>query len=228
MKPGSGKWEDCALFRDISGEDLSAMMACLKPTSRTYEKDARIAVSGEPFSGLGIVMSGRAAVAKESADGNRTILTLIEPGMMFGEMVAFSDTSVWPASVLAQSECRAMFISPEKIVGQCANQCPHHRQLVRNMLGIVSNRALMLNRKVEYLSFRSVRKKVSAFLVDQYRCLGKSTFVLPLNRNEMADFLNVARPALSREMGRMRDDGIVDFHRSTVKIIDLEALMREI
>lgn len=217
---------ECALFRGVSGEELTKMLQCLQPIRRRYDKGASIAVAGEPFTGVGIVVSGGAAVTKESAAGDRLILAMLEPAMMFGEMVAFSDTAVWPATVVAQSECEIMFIPSHRIIGQCESGCTFHRRLIHNMLAIVSNRALMLNRKVEYLLLRSVREKVATYLLEQHGRAGKATFVLPLDRNEMADFLNVARPALSREMGRMRDEGLIDFHRASVKILDPEALRR--
>lgn len=219
-----GRVAECDLFQGVTAEDLEEMMGCLQPTLRRYAKGAVIAAAGDPFFGLGIVASGRAAVTRESAAGDRVILALLEPGMMFGEMAAFSSMRVWPATVVAHEACEVVFISPDRIVGQCANQCPHHRQLIRNMLAIVSNRALMLNRKVAYLSRRSVRGKISAYLLEQYEQSGKRSFTLPLGRNDMADYLNVARPALSREMGRMRDEGIIRFHRSAVEIRDVESL----
>lgn len=215
---------ECALFRGIPGADFPKMMQCLQPIHRKYARGAFIAAAGEPSTGIGIVVSGSAAATKESAAGDRLILTLLEPAMMFGEMAAFSDAAAWPATVVAQSECEVVFISASRIIGQCASGCPFHRQLIHNMLAIISNRALMLNRKVEYLLMRSVRAKVATYLLEQYLRIGKATFVLPLGRNEMADFLNITRPALSREMGRMRDEGLIDFHRAAVKILDVQAL----
>ena len=93
-----------------------------------------------------------------------------------------------------------------------------------NMLNIISNKALILNRKVEYLSIRSIRGKIIHYLLEQYKHKGKNNFTLPLNRTELADFLNIPRPSLSREMCRMRDEGLIDFHRSSIKINNVENL----
>ena len=92
------------------------------------------------------------------------------------------------------------------------------------MLKIISEKALMLNRKVEYLALISVRQKIATYLLEQYKITKSKTFLLPLNRQELAEFLNVSRPSLSREMCRMRDEGIIDFHMSTIKILDLDVL----
>ncbi|HZK00338.1 MAG TPA: helix-turn-helix domain-containing protein, partial [Tissierellaceae bacterium] len=96
--------------------------------------------------------------------------------------------------------------------------------LIMNMLKIISQKALMLNRKMDYLSIRSIRGKVSYLLLQEYKKMNKPMFLLPLNRNELADFLNIPRPSLSREMCRMRDEGVIDFHRSSIRINDIDRL----
>jgi CRP-like cAMP-binding protein len=117
-----------------------------------------------------------------------------------------------------------MYVPADKLVGQCSQSCIAHTKLIMNMLGILSLKALTLNRQLEYLSIKSIRGRIASFLLEQYKTSGKTTFMMTMNRNEMADFLNVARPSLSREMCRMRDEGIIDFHRSSVRIMDMEAL----
>jgi len=214
------------LFGSISRGDLAGMLNCLKPKTATYEKSSYIAVEGEPFTGLGILTAGQASVIKETIAGTRTILTVLEPGDMFGEMVAFAACQSWPASVVAQTACAAVFLPPDKIVGGCASACPSHRQLTKNMLSILSERALRLHRKVEYLTIKSMRAKIATYLLEQYKTARKATFLLPLSRDSLADFLNVSRTALSREMGRMRDEGLLEFYRSSVKLKDIEGLKK--
>ena len=94
------------------------------------------------------------------------------------------------------------------------------------MLRIISEKALLLNRKVEYLAIKSLRGKICTYLLEQHQRTGMTTFMLPLKRCELADLLNVSRPSLSREMCKMRDEGIIDFHRSSIRIKNMEALKR--
>ncbi len=214
----------CRLFAGVNGEELKVMLECLNPAVRSYRKDEYLSVQGDDLYGLGVLLEGEAMVVKENAAGERVIMAVLGAGDIFGETAAFSRAGKWPASVVAQGDCKAFFLPPHKITGNCQRQCPSHRRLITNMLRIVSDKALALNKKVEYLTIRSMRGKISAFLLEQYEKQGSATFILPLKRNEMAEFLNVARPSLSREMCRMRDEGIIDFHQSTIKIKDLEAL----
>ncbi len=212
------------MFDRIDVDDLNVMMGCLKPRICEYKKDEYIAIDGDKFESVGILLTGEAAIIKENVEGNRVVIAILMPGDMFGEMVVFSSNSIWPSTVVAQQDCKVLFLSRKKIIGECEKMCPWHRTLIQNMLKIVSERALMLNKKVEYLTIKSMRGKISMFLLDQYKKTGKATFVLPMNRNDMADFLNVSRPSMSREMSRMKDEGIIDFHMSTIKIKDIQAL----
>lgn len=200
------------------------MFCCLKPKVNTYERNELVTIAGEKYTGLGIVMSGQVVVTKENAAGNRVILAVNYPGEMFGEMSAFSGDGVWPVSVVARAACTVMFLPAGKIICNCERLCASHRQLITNMLEIVSGQALVLHRKLEYLTIKSLRGKISTFLLEQYKEANCTTFTISMKRNELADFLNVSRPALSREMCRMRDEGVMQFQGNSIKIKELEAL----
>jgi CRP-like cAMP-binding protein len=213
-----------SLFQDITKEDITVMLNCIKPKISQFKKNDLIAISGDEFKSVGIVIAGKAVVVKENAAGNRMFMTNLNPGDMFGEMAVFSGKSILPSTVQAQDKCTVLFLPGEKIIGECKNLCPWHRTLIRNMFKIISNRALVLNKHVEYLNIKNLRGKISTFLIEQYKKSGKSTFKLPLKRNELAEFLNVSRPSLSREMCHMRDEGLIDFNRSSFHIKDVEGL----
>ena len=212
------------LFQGIEPENLETLLGCLKPRFRDYRKNEYMAVAGESMEGLGILVRGEAIVLRENAAGNRVMMTLLQSGDLFGEMAVFSDEPAWPASVVAQQTATALYSQGERVLRECQKLCPWHNSLIRNLLGILSERALLLNKKVEYLTMKSLRGKISAFLLDQSRKAGGMSFTLPMNRAELADFLNVSRPSMSREMCRMRDEGVIDFHLASIRILDPEAL----
>jgi len=207
-------------------EAVENMLHCLNPHVRQFKKNDLITLAGEPFTGIGLLLKGEASVNKESSSGNRIVLHMLKPGDMFGEIIAFSDQSVWPATVQAMEDAVTLFIPREKIIGECQRLCPWHRAIIRNMLRIVSNRALMLNKRLEILTIKSMRGKLCAFFLDQYRREGHATFTLSMNRNQLADFLNVYRPSMSRELARMKEEGLIDYHLSSIRLLDIPALER--
>lgn len=213
------------LFQGIDSEELSLMLGCIKPKIARFKKNECLAIAGNHFSGMGLILSGKVSIIKENVAGDRVIMTILGPGEIFGEMVAFSKQRVWPATVIAEEESQIIFISSDKIVGNCGRQCGSHRQLIINMLRTISDKALFLNRKLEYLTIKTLRGKIATFLLEQYQKTGQMTFMLEMNRDQLADFLNVSRPSLSREMGRMKAEQLIDFHRSSVRINSLEKLI---
>lgn len=218
------KVSEVSLFHGIERDGILMMLNCLKPRVCCYKKTDYIVSGGDIYESVGIVIKGTATVSKENAAGNRIVMTLLKQGDIFGEIVAFSSQMTWPATVQAQEACEVLFLPRGKIVGDCDRMCSWHRILIQNFLRIISERAMMLNKKVEYLTIKSMRGKISTYLLDQYKKTGDKKIVLPLNRNELADFLNVSRPSMSREMGKMREEGLIDFHLTAFEILDLEAL----
>ena len=71
---------------------------------------------------------------------------------------------------------------------------------------------------------KSMRLKLATLICDCYKKQQSAEINLGMNRNEMAEFLNVSRPSMSREMCRMRDEGMFDFRKEIIKIKNLAAL----
>jgi CRP-like cAMP-binding protein len=145
---------------------------------------------------------------------------------MFGEIVAFAGIKLWPSTVYAERDASILYIQPQKVLGICDKACAPHKILISNILNLISNKAFLLNKKVEYLTIKSIKGKLSKYLMEQYKKAGNLTFSIELNREELADFLNVSRPSMSRELCKIRDEGIIEFYRETIKIIDIAKLQK--
>lgn len=212
------------LFKSIEKLELEHILMCLGPVIKTYKKGEFITFEGDVFDGLGIIIEGKVNITKSNEAGERIIMTQMKKTGIFGEMVAFSSNKVWPATVIALTDCEIMSVSPESVINHCQQMCVGHKQLMINMLEIVSNKALGLNRKVNYLSIKSMRGKLAKFLMEEYTKQNTPMFEIGYNRNELAEFLHVSRPSMSRELSRMKDEGIIDYHQATFKVIDIQAL----
>ncbi len=194
------------------------MLDCLKPRMKKYKQREVIVSYGQLFTGIGMIASGRVALTKEQYSGNRIILGFLDSGNIFGEMIAFSDQQTWPLTVISQEDSTVLYLPPDRIINTCSNVCTSHTTLILNMLEILSNRALMLNRKIEHISAKSIRGKLSSYLLDMLRGGNGNTITIPMKRHELADYLNIPRPSLSRELGSMRDEGIISFKGPAVTV----------
>ena len=174
----------CVLFNGIANESLGVMLNCLKPKIRECKQREIIVASDQPFHGIGIIASGKVALTKETLSGNRIMMGILDAGEIFGEAVAFSDSKVWPMTVIAQEDCILLFLPPEKITGTCSNICTAHSTLIKNMLKILSNRASMLDKKIEYISAKNIRGKISSYLLDLYQKQNSNILSIPMKRHE--------------------------------------------
>lgn len=216
--------KESPLFYGIADDELTILLNCLTPKIYDYSKNEFIINTGEPIDRFGLVLEGEVIITKENAQGNRVVMSAIKKGGLFGEMFVFSSRKMWPVTVMAQSPCKILFLTNSDLVARCGKNCSWHTSMLNNFIRVISDKSIMLNKKVEYLSIKSIRGKICSYLFEQYRNAKSNIIVLPLNRNELADFLSISRPSMSREICKMRDEGIIDFHLSTFKIIDIEVL----
>ena len=214
----------CVLFRGIKADEISQMLGCIAPRTASYNKGALMIQTGGSMHEIGIVLAGSVAVTKETPLGERIVLNKIIPGGIFGEVAALSDSQRAPATIFALENSTVLFLLPEKILNPCRNICSWHSRLTANLVRIVADKALLLNRKIDYLAIKSMRGKLCTYLYECYLKKGGPAFTLPFNRNELADFLNVSRPSMSRELGRMRDEGMLYFSGSSFQILNLSQL----
>ena len=121
--------------------------------------------------------------------------------------------------VLASEDCAALYLDAGRALSGCPSACAFHTQLIRNLTGVIAESNLRLNEKIAHVTRRSTREKLLSYLSAQARRAGSSRFELPLNRQQLADYLAVDRSAMSAELGRMRDEGLIRFARSRFELL---------
>ncbi len=207
------------LFSGIAADDIPKLLSCLSAREQSFGRGEYVFRAGENAGGVGIVLSGGVNVAQEDFWGNRSILARIEPGGLFGEAFSCARVEKLPVSVAATADSRVLLIDYAKIVGYCPSTCQFHARLIENMLGILAQKNVMLTEKMEFLSRRSTREKLLAYLSAQAARRGRSSFAIPFSRQELADYLCVDRSAMSAELGKMSRDGLVRFNKNKFELL---------
>ncbi|NLL40108.1 MAG: Crp/Fnr family transcriptional regulator [Clostridiales bacterium] len=210
--------KNCPLFKDIDNNDLESLLKCLSAVSKSFDKNQFVFMAGEPASSVGIVLAGTVTVIHEDFWGNRSILTRLGPGEIFAEAFSCADNDTLPVSVTASEKTQVLLVDCKKIITTCSSTCIFHTSLIKNLLVIMSKKNAQLTRKIEHLSRTTTREKLLSYLSFQAQQLGKSSFEIPFNRQELADYLSVDRSAMSTELGKMRDEGLLDFKRNHFKL----------
>lgn len=213
----------CPLFAGIGDSDLETLLDCLSASSASYEKNSFVFRMDDTVTAIGIVLSGRVHVLKEDFWGNRTILNHIEPGGLFAEAFSCAEIPKLPVSVIAVEKSEILLVDYRRIIGTCPSACAFHAGLIQNMIRILAGKNIMLTQKLEYVTRRTTREKLLSYFSAQARQAGGNAFEIPYNRQELADYLSVDRSAMSGELCRMRDDGILRFRKNSFELLNSES-----
>ena len=219
MKNNLETLKSVALFKGMDESELQPLLSCLSAKSAHYEKNQIVFMSGEEISSFGIVLSGQVQVVQEDYYGNRSILANIGAGDLFGESFACAEIRTLPVSVITTAESDLLFIDCYRLAAPCANACAFHRRLIQNMLNIIAMKNISLTQKIEFTSNRTTREKLLAYISAEAKKAGSSRFSIPFNRQELADYLSVERSAMSAELSKLRDDGVLNFHKNQFELL---------
>ncbi len=194
------------------------MLSCLDARKESFPKGDFVLRAGEVVDSIGLVLSGNALVIQEDIWGNRNILSKVGQGETFATAYACATGSVLQGAVIAQTPVTIMFLNVKRILNLCPSACNHHSRIIRNLLGELAEKNLRINEKLTHMGQRSTRAKIRSYLSAEAKSLGKYEFDIPFSRQQLADYLGVDRSGLSMELGKMRDEGLIDFRRNHFKL----------
>lgn len=206
------------LFHGINENELSALLSCLSATQREYKKGDFILRLGDSVDFIGIVLSGSVHVIQEDFWGNRNIVSIVGPGELFAEAYVCVPGTPLAVSVVAETNTTVLCLDIHRVLTTCGNACLFHARLIQNLLSTMAEKNLQLSGKLTHLSQRSTRKKLLSYLSAQSQRTGKDTFLIPFDRQELADYLSVDRSAMSAELGRLRDEGVLAFQKNQFQL----------
>ena len=190
------------------------MLSCLETREERFPKDTFLLRTGDTAESIGLVLSGSVLVVQEDIWGNRNILSKAGPGQTFAAAYACAPGSLLNVSVLAETPVTAMFLNVKRVLNVCPSACEHHSRIIRNLLGELAEKNLRFGEKLTHMGQRTTRAKLMSYLSAEAQRLGTCEFNIPFSRQQLADYLAVERSGLSLELGKMRSEGLLDFHKS--------------
>ena len=207
------------LFDRIQPADLKPMLHCIGYRVSKYSKGEIIAFEGENLKHIGIVLSGSVDMVKEDLWGNKTILIRMRQNELFGETFACGNDSLSVVTFVVSEDAAVMFMPFSRVMHSCTMACEFHHRLIENMVKVIAGKNRDLMQKVDVVSKRTIREKLLAYLSIQAQTMESRYFEIPLGRVELAEYLCVDRSALTRELSKMKEDGLIDFDKNCFKIL---------
>ena len=207
------------LFSGVGEDDIASLLSCLGARKKEYKKGEYILREGEHISDIFILVEGKIHIQKDDYWGNRSILSVISVGEMFGEGYATPESGALLNDVVAVEDSSVIFFDVKRILTTCSSACRFHNMILQNMFFAISDKNRNLVQKLGHMSGRTTRAKLISYLSEEATRQGSSAFTVPFNRQQLADYLCVDRSAMSNELCKMRDEGMIKFEKSRFELL---------
>lgn len=206
------------LFAQIQAEDIPGLLTCLKARKVEFPKDYTIIDEREYTNELGIVLSGSANIVRHDFWGNRTVVSNLGVADSFAETLACTQR-MSEVSVITCEPSTILFLDVHQVITSCSKACSFHHALIENMVRLLSYKNLELMKKMNHITKRSTREKLLSYLSGEAQKRGSRSFSIPFDRQQLADYLCVERSAMSSELSKMRNEGLLEYQKSFFTLI---------
>ena len=205
------------LFSGLDQDGLERLLSVMKARREACEKGTMLHAAGTPMNRFGIVLSGAVQVCVDDIEGNRMIMAEVAPGILFGESLCFLQTRESPVYIFASEDSEVLWLSTDELFA--AGGDSFHVELQRRFTAALAEKNLNMNNRIQVLSKLSLRGKLTAYFTELAAAQGSSLIRLPMNREDTAAYIGVNRSALSRELARMKAEGLIDYRKNEVRIL---------
>ena len=214
MQKYLSKIKKSPLFLGITEEELSRMLTCFGATVKQYESGDMIIRQGDVVSKIYMILDGVVNIEKDSYWGARIIVQKLGELNNIALCLVASKNTESTISAVCSKNATILALNFNNCSTMCTNACNHHVALIQNMFKILSRENIELLEKIENISQKSIRDKLLTFLSNESLKNKSSSFEINFNRQELADYLNIDRSAMSFEMSKLKNEGIIEFEKN--------------
>lgn len=207
------------IFMDVSENEIEAMLDCMQAKTTDYRKGEYVFRQGENIKSIALLLKGKIHIQQDDYWGNRSIINVISQGEMFGESYALQHSEPFLNDAVAVEDSTIVFFDISRMLTVCSAACKFHSKVIRNLFTVISQKNRILVQKLGHMSRRSTREKLISYLSAEARRHGSGSFAIPFNRQQLADFLSVDRSAMSNELCKMRDEGLLSFNKNQFTLL---------
>lgn len=210
------------LFHGVREDEIGQMISCLGAREKTYRKNETIFRAGDTVNEIGLVESGSVNIIVNFYWGGSHIFGHVEKGKTFAENYAAIPGKELICDVVAAEDSEILFLNLTKLLTTCRNGCSFHQRLIHNLLRISAQQSLSLSSRMMHTAPKAIRERLLSYLSEQSMVNGSTSFTIPFDRQQLADYLGVDRSAMSGELGRMQKDGLISFKKNAFTLHDMQ------
>ena len=207
------------LFRGMTEPEITKALQALEAHEKRYEKGETLLIAGTITEQMGLVLEGSVTIESNDAWGNRTIISHVGNGQVFAETYALLENEPMLVDVTASEDCRVLFLRSGRIQSLNSSLEPWALKYITNLLTISMHKNLILSGRSFHTAPKTIRGRVMAYLNSVSLQRQSWEFDIPFDRQQLADYLNLERSALSKEIGKMRREGLIDCRKNHFSIL---------
>ena len=202
------------LFRGMTETEISNALQVLEAREKNFQKSETLLIAGTITERMGLVLEGSVTIESNDVWGNRTIISHVEKGQVFAETYALLENEPMLVDVTASEDCRILFLRSGRIQSLKSSLEPWILKYVTNLLTISMHKNLILSGRSFHTAPKTIRGRVMAYLNSVSLQKHSREFDIPFDRQQLADYLNLERSALSKELGKMQRDGLISCRKN--------------
>ncbi|MCL2425403.1 MAG: Crp/Fnr family transcriptional regulator [Oscillospiraceae bacterium] len=213
--------QSVALFQDINDDDYSNLINCLSPQIKHFSKNEILLLTGDSVQHIGIILDGTACAYLDHMSGSHTLISNLMPMSIFGEVLVSTKSQRSPVTIYATSDVVVAFIEYQKIYSMCAIACSAHRVFLQNMIKTISDKYFNMFDRIAILREKTLRSKIMAYLFLLSNNGASVSVKIPFSKTMLADYILANRSALSKELRKMENEGLIAVNGRNVELLFL-------
>jgi len=216
----TAKLKNCDLFQNISEEEIKSILSSITYRTKSFSKNQVLAFEEDHITEIGIILHGQIEMQKIFSSSKTISITKMKSGDVFGEVIVFSNTKQYPVTIISTTHSIILFISKNDILKTCKLSTP----FLENLIGLLSQKTLLLSNKLTLLSYKTIREKIANYLLSEFKKENSLTIKLHTTKKKLSEHLGITRPSFSRELINMKEEGLIKYGKATITIINLQLI----
>lgn len=221
------EFKSISLFEDLSEKEIAQILDHMKGQIVTYKKGDLICKESQCLLYIGVVLTGKLEMTQTCISQDIVFTHIIPPYKSFGENFVCYKQICFPYSIKALQNTKLLVLNTHKLFHITARTQPYMSKFLYNLMKCITDQNIDFNKQLNYIQITSLKKRVAIFLLDYSKEAGAHLFTIPLNREEMACYLNATRPSLSKVLAEFKKTGTIDYYKNTFKINDINYLTNQ-
>lgn len=209
-----------SLFKNFTQEDFASLFENLNYKISKYSKDSMVFMEKEPCNTLNIILDGGLRVQKIDSFGRLLVIAEFNTGELVGETLIFGEPNFYPMTGISTIETTMLYIPKDAVLYLCQRD---HVFLVE-FLKLISGKTITLSSKIDQISLKTIRQRICEFLIMEFKKNNSTKIELKMTKKDWAEQMGVQRPSLSRELFRMKEEGLIDYNYKYIFIKDLDSI----